>query len=116
MESFSLVPGTPVHQLIFPRAKPDPLTGYEPNRPRSPRGQNNPYRAAAQAAPLRPPGSPGDRVPVYSSLIYLDERIHRQVGQEEETAARRLYEVNQYQLTLRREGIGFTPRTGRDPI
>ena len=26
MESFSLVPGTPVHQLIFPRAKADPLT------------------------------------------------------------------------------------------
>ena len=32
----SLVPGTPVGGLIFPRAKPDPLTGYEPNRPRSP--------------------------------------------------------------------------------
>ena len=26
MESFSLVPGTPVQQLIFPRAKADPLT------------------------------------------------------------------------------------------
>ena len=26
MESFSLVPKTPVQQLIFPRAKPDPLT------------------------------------------------------------------------------------------
>ena len=83
MESFSLVPGTPVQQLIFPRGKADPLTGYEPNRPRSPRGQNNPYRAAPQAAPVRPPGIPGDRVPFYSSLIYLDERIHRQVGQEE---------------------------------
>ena len=41
--------------------------------------------------------------PFYSSLIYLDERIHRQVGQEEETAARRLYEVNQYQLYEERE-------------
>ena len=103
MESFSLVPGTPVHQLIFPKAKADPLTGYEPNRPRSPRGQNNPDRAAQQAAPLRPPGIPVDRVPFYSSLIYLDERIHRQVGQEEETAARRLYEVNQYNLYEERE-------------
>ena len=101
MESFSLVPGTPVQQLIFPRAKADPSTGYEPNRPRSPRGQNNPYRAAPQAAPVRPPGIPGDRVPFYSSLIYLDERIHRQVGQE--TAARRLYEVNQYNLYEERE-------------
>ena len=26
MESFSLVPGTPVQQLIFPRGKADPLT------------------------------------------------------------------------------------------
>ena len=49
---FSLVPGTPVQQLIFPRAKADPSTGYEPNRPRSPRGQNNPYRAASPAAPF----------------------------------------------------------------
>ena len=103
MEQFSLVPGTPVQQLIFPRGKADPLTGDEPNRPRNPRGQNNPYRAAPQAAPVRPPGIPGDRVPSYSSLIYLDERIHRQVGQEEETAARRLYEVNQYNLYEERE-------------
>ena len=103
MESFSLVPGTPVRQLIFPRAKADSLTGYEPNRPRSPRGQNNPYRAASPAAPIRPPGIPGDRVPFCSSLIYLDERIHRQVGQEEETAAKRLYEVNQYHLYEERE-------------
>ena len=44
----SLVPGTPVHQLFPPRARADPLTGYEPNRPRSPRGQNNPYRAASR--------------------------------------------------------------------
>ena len=116
MEQFSLVPGTPVQQLIFPRGKADPLTGYEPNRPKSPRGQNNPYRAAPQAAPIRPPGISGDRVPFYSSLIYLDERIHRQVGQEEETAARRLYEVNQYNLYEERERIGFTSRTGRDPI
>ena len=103
MEQFSLVSGTPVQQLIFPRGKADPLTGYEPNRPRSPRGQNNPYRAAPQAAPIRPPGIPGDRAPFYSSLIYLDERIHRQVGQEEETAARRLYEVNQCNLYEERE-------------
>ena len=26
MEQFSLVPGTPVQQLIFPRGKADPLT------------------------------------------------------------------------------------------
>ena len=104
MEQFSLVPGTPVQQLIFPRGKANPLTGYEPNRPRSPRGQNNPYGAAQQAAPpVRPPGPPGDGVPFYSSLIYLDERIHRQVGQEEETAARRLYEVNQYHVYEERE-------------
>ena len=99
----SLVPGTPVHDLIFPRARHDPLTGYEPNRPRNPRGQNNPYRAASPAAPLRPPGIPGDRVPFYSSFIFLDQRIHLQVGQEEETAARRLYEVNQYHLYEERE-------------
>ena len=33
----------------------------------------------------------------------LDERIHLQVGQEEATAARRLYEVNQYHLHEERE-------------
>ena len=101
--------------IDFPKGKADPLTGYEPNRPRSPRGQNNPYRAASPAAPVRPPGIPGDRVPFYSSLIYLDERIHRQVGQEEETAARRLYEVNQYHLYEERESA-LRRRTGRDPI
>ena len=41
------------------------------------------------AAPLlssRPPWiRSGDRVPFDSSLIFLDERIHLQVGQEEET-------------------------------
>ena len=101
----SLVPGTPVHLLFPPRARSDPLTGYEPNRPRSPRGQPNPYRAASPAAPLRPPGIPMDRVPFYSSLVFLDERIHLQVGQEEETAARRLYEVNQYHLYEERESL-----------
>ena len=101
----SLVPGTPVHVLFPPRARSDPLTGYEPNRPRSPRGQPNPYRAASPAAPLRPPGIPMDRVPFYSSLVFLDERIHLQVGQEEETAARRLYEVNQYHLYEERESL-----------
>ena len=99
----SLVPGTPVHQLFPPRVRQDPLTGYEPNRPRSPRGQNNPYRAASPAAPLHPPGIPMDRVPFYSSFVFLDERIHLQVGQEEEIAARRLYEVNQFHLHEERE-------------
>ena len=69
----------------------------------APREQNNPYRAASPAAPLRPPGFRADRVPFYSSLIFLDERIHRQVSQEEETAARRLYEVNQYNFYEERE-------------
>ena len=39
----------------------------------------------------------------YSSLVFLDERIHLQVGQEEEAAARRLYEVNQFHLHEERE-------------
>ena len=99
----SLVPGTPVRELIFPRGRFDPLTGYEPNRPRSPRGQNNPYRAASPAAPVRPLGIPGDRVPFYSSLVFLKGSI---------SATLRSQPVS----SLRREGISFTQRTGRDPI
>ena len=101
MQGF-LVLGTPVLQLFPPRVNQPPrndlLTGYEPNRPRSPRGQHNPYGAASTAAPLRPPGMSMDRVPFYSSLLWIDERIHLQMGQEEATAARRIYEVNQYHL------------------
>ena len=37
------------------------------------------------------------------TLVFLDERIHLQVGQEEATAARRLYKVNQYHLHEERE-------------
>ena len=105
----SLVPGTPVHALFPPSVNNDPLTGSEPNGPRSPKGQNNPYGAASPAAPLCPRGIPMDRVPFYSSLIWIDERIHLQMDQEEATAARRIYEVNQYHLheerksALRRE-------------
>ena len=32
MEPFSLVPGTPVEQLIFPRGKANPLTVENPKR------------------------------------------------------------------------------------
>ena len=102
----SVVPGTPVHNLFPPRvnlpSRNDPLTGYEPNRPRNPRGQH-PYGAASPAAPLRLPGISMEWVPFYSSLIWIDGRIHLQMGQEEDTAARRIYEVNQYHLREKRD-------------
>ena len=81
----------------------DLLTGYEPNRPQSPRDGQRPYGAASFAVCLRPPGLPVDRVPFYSSLVFIDEKIHLQIGQEEATAARRVYEVDQINLHWQKE-------------
>ena len=107
--SGSIMLGTVVHNLFPPKVnlpqRIDLLRGYEPNRPRNPRDGQRPYGAASLAAHLRPPGLLVDRVPSYSSLVFIDEKIHFQMGQEENNGARKVYEVNQIHFHMKKTAL-----------
>ena len=106
MESFNLVPGTPVAQLF--QRPPIPPRVYGPQQAMSPRASCGcPYGGAALPAtpptpPVPPPGFAAPRVP-FASLLLIDERINVQRDHEEAQARRLTFELNQGQLYTERE-------------
>ena len=104
--SGSVVLGTPVHNLFPPRVilpqRNDPLTGCEPNRPvLEDNTHTGPHHLLLLYVLLEFLWTRSH----FSSHVFIDERIHLQMGQEEATAARRVYEVNQYHLHEERESV-----------
>ena len=95
MES-SLVPGTPVGQL-FGRANP-----YGPQQVMSPRASGGCPYGNLPPTPPTPPGLPRG-VLFAPSLLLIDERLHVQRGQEEASASRLTFELNQSQFYQERE-------------
>ena len=93
----SLVPGTPLGHL-FPGANP-----YGPRQVMSPRASGScPYGGDLPSTPPTPRGLPRG-ILVRPSLLLIDERIHVQRGQEEASASRPTFELNQSQLYQERE-------------
>ena len=93
----SLVPGTLVGHLC-PGANP-----YGPRQVMSRRASGScPYGGNLPSTPPTPPGLPRG-VLFRPSLLLIDERIHVQRGQEETSASRLTFELNQSQFYQERE-------------
>ena len=92
----SLVPGTPVGQF-FQGANP-----YGPRQVMSPRASGGCPYGNLPSTPPTPPGLPRG-VLFRPSLLLIDERLHVQRGQEEASASRLTYELNQSQFYQERE-------------